>query len=201
MAFINIPNEITKKDIKFYDKIHKKNSYGYIISDLKNIDLKNTEYINSTSLYDYIFDVLDTYIFIVGNANNKREKINLNKIDFMSEIMKFELDIYNNRKTIKKIDISSNVLTIISKDLWLKDEILDTKYKKLINLIIDKSKIHLQDINSDYEKLLNYICDNSENCMGTFRYGLSKLITENYVLIQKNKNINGYIIKTDFSKF
>lgn len=201
MAFINVPKEILKADIKYHGTITKGNSWGYLISDLENKDIKNTEYLNSASFYDYVYSILDTYLFLVGNQNNRNQHIQLNKIDFLAEILKFELELSKKSKTIKTLKIPSKVLNIISKDKWLQCDLTSEESNK-IDFIINHYKTHLKGIQDRYIKYMSYLCDNAEDLTGLFEYGLSKmLLLDDYVKIMKVKNINGYIIKTDFTKF
>ena len=197
---LNIPSKITKKDIKYYGKIYKGNTSKYIISDLYNTNINKVFEMNGYGFYSYVYEIFDTYLFIIGNQIKSKD-INPKNIDFIAKILKFEYDLQNKNSKIFKVDIPSNVLTIISKDKWLQDDILN-KYENIINDIIDVSKPHLKDIQEPYIKYMSYLCDNVENCMGLFEFGLSKLLMYNdYIYIQKHTDFDGYIIKHEHCKF
>jgi hypothetical protein len=195
---LNIPDKITKKDIKSYGIIKKGNSYSYILSDLKNRDKKNTFKLNGYGFYNYVYNILDTYLFIIGNQI-KNKDVNPQNIDFVSKILKFEYLLSNNK--LQKFDIPSQVMTIIATEKWLKDDCTGSS-SKVIDNIIKNRKSYLNAYERPYERQMKYICDNAENSLGTFEYGLCKdLLIQDFIYIQKDTTFDGYIIKTDNRKY
>lgn len=197
---LNIPSKIERQDIKYLGKIYKGNTSKYVLSDLYNTDIKKIFDLNGYGFYSYIYDIFDTYLFIIGNQI-KNKDVNPKNVDFIAKILKFEYDLQNKSSKIFKVDIPSNVLTIISKDKWLQDDLL-SEYKNIIDDIINVGKPHLKNIQEPYIKYMSYLCDNPQNCMGLFEFGLSKLlISDDYVYIQKHTDFDGYIIKYEHCKF
>lgn len=196
---LNVPSKITKNDIKYYGNIYKGNTYKYILSDLYNKDIKNIIEMNGYGFYSYVYDIFDTYLFIIGNQIKSRD-VNPKNIDFIAKILKFEYDLQNKSNKIYKVNIPSNILTIVSKDRWLQDDLLG-KNSKIIDDIINVGKPHLIDIQEPYIRYLSYLCDNVDDCMGLFEFGLSKLLMYNdYVYVQKCTDFDGYIIKYEHCK-
>lgn len=196
---LNIPSKITKKDIKYYGNIYKGNTYKYILSDLYNKDIENTIEMNGYGFYSYVYDIFDTYLFIIGNQIKSRD-VNPKNIDFIAKILKFEYDLQNKNNKIYKVNIPSNILTIVSKDRWLQGDLLGEN-SKIIDDIINVGKPHLKDIQEPYIRYLSYLCDNVDDCMGLFEFGLSKLLMYNdYVYVQKCTDFDSYIIKYEHCK-
>ena len=77
-------------------KIYKDEGYSYILSDVENKNIDNTLILNGYGFYNYIYEIYNTYLFLIGNQIKKRI-INPNKVDFLSKIMKFEY-LLNNKK-------------------------------------------------------------------------------------------------------
>ena len=91
---LNIPSKITKKDIKYYGKIYKGNTSKYIISDLYNTNINKVFEMNGYGFYSYVYEIFDTYLFIIGNQIKSRD-VNPKNIDFVAKILKFEYDLQN----------------------------------------------------------------------------------------------------------
>lgn len=200
MSFINIPNKITRKDIKYCGNIYKDNSFSYILSDLDNTDAENTIKLNGYGWYNYIYKVYDTYLFIIGNQIRNKD-VNIKNIDFISKVLKFEYYLHNNDKKIIDFDIPSNILTIISNERWLDGSFLND-YTKRVDYIINKNKPSLRGIQRPYERYMRFLCDNPYTNMGLFKNGLSmNLLTGNKIKIVKDTSIDGYIIKYDLLPF
>ncbi len=198
--FLNVPTKLTKRDIKNCGIIYKDEGFSYVLSDLQNRDKNKTLNLNGYGYFNYVYNVYDTYLFIIGNQV-KNKDINPNKIDFLSKILKFEYLLAHKNKQVQKFDVPSGVFTIISKERWLKGDFIGSQSKS-IDFIIKHKKVHLQSYERPYERYMRYICDNPENSLGTFKNGLCKdLLTQNYIYIQKDTSIDGYIIKTDNSLF
>lgn len=194
--FLNIP-EIKKKDIKYCGIIFKDNNYFYILSDLKNRSLKNTLKLNGYGFYSYVYDVFNTYLFIIGNQI-KNKDVNPKNIDFVSKVLKFEYMLSINK--VQGFDIPSQVFTITSKEKWLQDDFIGDN-KKMIDNIIKHKKVHLQAYKQPYERYMRYLCDNPSG-LGIFKNSLCKdtLIT-NKIYLLKDTSFDGYIIKYDNRKF
>ena len=184
MSFINVPNKITRKDIKYCGNIYKGNGFSYILSDLENKDIEKTLKLNGYGWYNYVYKVYDTYLFIIGNQI-KNKDINIKNIDFVSKILKFEYYLHNNDKRITDFDIPSNILTIISNERWLDGSFLED-YTKRVDYIINKNKPSLKGIQEPYEKYMRFVCDNPYTNMGLFKNGLSMdLLTGNKIKVIK----------------
>lgn len=200
MIILDLPKKLTKKDIRYLGKIYKDEGYGYILSDVENKNIDNTLILNGYGFYNYIYEIYNTYLFLIGNQIKKRI-INPNKVDFLSKIMKFEYLLNNKSKKIKQINIPSNMFTIIAKEQWLKEDFLGQIQKK-IDDIIDKQKPYLKNIDSSFERSMKFICDNVENTTGLFNNGLSKnILMENKIYVLKDVDFDGYIIKFNHSNF
>lgn len=200
MIILDLPKKLTKKDIRYLGKIYKDEGYGYILSDVENKNIDNTLILNGYGFYNYIYEIYNTYLFLIGNQIKKRI-INPNKVDFLSKIMKFEYLLNNKSKKIKQINIPSNMFTIIAKEQWLKEDFLGQTQKK-IDDIIDKQKPYLKDVDSSFERSMKFICDNVENTTGLFNNGLSKnILMENKIYVLKDVDFDGYIIKFNHSNF
>lgn len=198
--YINVPQNFSRKDIKRYGTIFKDKHYYYILSDIKNRDKSNTIKLNSLGYFSYIYNVCNSYLFIIGNQI-KNKDINPNRVDFLSKILKFEYLQRNKNKKIQRIEIPSKIFTITTKERWLQDDILKEN-KKEIDYIIKHKKVHLQSHKSPYERYMMYLCDNSLEGLGVFEHGLCKdLMTQNFIHIMKDTSIDGYIIKTDNTEF
>ena len=198
--FINVPKGFKSSDIKKCGIIYKTQSYSYILSDIANRNKKNTLLLNGCGFYNYIYDICNTYLFIIGNQKGNKD-INPNKIDFLAKILKFEYLLNNQNRKIQKFDVPSGMFTIVSKERWLQDDLMGVN-SILIDNIIKNKKVHLQAYERPYERYMRYLCDNPETNVGTFKNGLCKdLLTQNYIHIMKDTNIDGYIIKTDDRPF
>lgn len=199
MAFINAPTKFTKDDIKNCGIIYKDERYSYVLTDLYNTNLKNTLKLNGYGFYNYVYDICNTYLFIIGNQI-KNKSVNPNKIDFLEKLLKFEYFLQKNDKNVKSFDIPSNRLVIITHEKWLNDNLTEHRTKDIENIIINK-KTHLQTTERPYIKHLKYLCDN-ENNIGLFKHGLClDLLTDNYVKILKDTSFDGYIIKYNHSEW
>ena len=200
MSFINVPNKITRKDIKYCGNIYKGNGFSYILSDLENKDIEKTLNLNGYGWYNYIYKVYDTYLFIIGNQIRNKD-INIKNIDFISKVLKFEYYLHNNDKRIMDFDIPSNILTIISNERWLDGSFLKD-YTKRVDYIINKNKPSLKGIQQPYERYMRFVCDNPYTNMGLFKNGLSmNLLTGSKIKLMKDTSIDGYIIKYDLLPF
>lgn len=200
MIILDLPKKLTKKDIRYLGKIYKDEGYSYILSDVENKNIDNTLILNGYGFYNYIYEIYNTYLFLIGNQIKKRI-INPNKVDFLSKIMKFEYLLNNKSKKIKQINVPSNMFTIIAKEQWLKEDFLGQTQKK-IDDIIDKQKPYLKNIDSSFERSMKFICDNVENTTGLFHNGLSKnILMENKIYVLKDVDFDGYIIKFNHSNF
>lgn len=198
--FINVPKGFKPSDIKRCGIIYKTQSYSYILSDIENRNKKNTLLLNGCGFYNYIYDICNTYLFIIGNQKGNKD-INPNKIDFLAKILKFEYLLNNKNRKIQKFDVPSGIFTITSKERWLQDDLMGDS-SILIDNIIKHKKIHLQAYERPYERYMRYLCDNPETNIGTFKNGLCKdLLTQNYIQLMKDTSIDGYIIKTDDRPF
>lgn len=198
--YINVPQNFSRKDIKRYGTIFKDKHYYYILSDIKNRNKSNTIKLNSLGYFSYIYNVCNSYLFIIGNQI-KNKDINPNRVDFLSKILKFEYLQRNKNKKIQRIEIPSKIFTITTKEGWLQDDILKEN-KKEIDYIIKHKKVHLQSYKSPYERYMMYLCDNSLEGLGVFEHGLCKdLMMQNFIHIMKDTSIDGYIIKTDNTEF
>lgn len=196
--FINVPEKLTKKDIKNCGIIYKDEDFSYVLSDIKNTDKNKLFTMNGYGFFNYVYNICNTYLFIIGNQI-KNKDIKIKDIDFLSKILKFEYNLQNNSKKIQRIDIPSKVFTILPKKRWLKDDFMGVN-GKLIDDIIKIKKTYLQAYKTPYERHLRYLC--SENSLGTFKHGLCKdLLTQDYIHIFKDTSIDGYIIKTDNRQF
>ncbi len=200
MIILDLPKKLTKKDIRYLGKIYKDEGYSYILSDVENKNIDNTLILNGYGFYNYIYEIYNTYLFVIGNQIKKRI-INPNKVDFLSKIMKFEYLLNNKSKKIKQINVPSNMFTIIAKEQWLKEDFLGKTQKK-IDDIIDKQKPYLKNIDSFFERSMKFICDNVENTTGLFNNGLSKnILMENKIYVLKDVDFDGYVIKFNHSNF
>lgn len=200
MAYIQVPSTFSKDDVINCGIISKDEKFYYLLTDLYNTDLKNTLKLNGYGFFNYIYNIYNTYIFIIGNQI-KNKSINPNKIDFLEKILKFEYFLQRNNKNIKKFDVPSNILTIITQEKWLNDHLMEDKYKSIENIINNK-KYHLQTTERPYIKHLKYLCDNPKTNMGLFKNGLSlNLLNEKYIYLLKDTNIDGYIIKYNHSEW
>lgn len=198
--YINLPNNFTKRDIKELGRIYKEHSYRYILSDIKNRNIKNTLELKGQGFFNYIVNISDTYLFLIGNQIANKD-INPKKIDYLSKIIKFEYLLINNSQKIKKIDIPNRIFTITTKERWLTGDITSF-FTKDIESIIEHKKIHLQACENPYIKYMMYLCDDTKTNFGLFKHGFSKnILHEKYVLTLKDTEIDGYIIKTEHSKF
>lgn len=197
--YLNIPDKITNKDINFIGKIFKQESSSFIISDLENEILKNTFKLTGYGFYNYIYNICDKYLFIIGNQV-KNTDIKPNKIDFISKILKFEYLLNNKDKSINKIDIPSNILTIITPEKWQDKNFLGLMGFEIEN-IIQYTKTYLKNYENNYIKYFKYLCDNNES-YGFFENGFCMdLLTSNYIYILKDTEFDGYIIKYNHEKF
>lgn len=188
--FINVPSELTKRDIKYIGNIFKDSQHKYILSDVLN-----QEYIelNSEGFYSYIYNIGNKYLFIIGNQKGIKD-INPKKIDFINKILFFEYIKNSKPKKIQKFNIPSHILTITSKDNYLKQN-LDNVNLELIKHFSNTSKKYLLQCNSDMEMFYRYLCDNEEG-YGIWEHGLSvNILIDNYIEILKDTSISGYIIK------
>lgn len=197
--FINVPNKLTKHDIKYCGCLMKDEGYSYVLSDLDNTNINNTFKLSSRGFYSYVYNIYDTYLFIIGNQIGNKD-IKPNKIDFLSKILKFEYMLENKDKKIFKADIPSKVLTITASEKWGLIDLDAPFYKNAIKNIY-KNQPFLRKYDT-YKRFLLYLCSNSETNMGVHECYLSKdLLTTDYVFIYKDTDIDGYIIKTEHSKF
>lgn len=195
--FLNVPNKISKKDIISYGNIYKGESYKYILSDVAN--KKNKLILTSVGFYSYIYKILDTYLFIIGNQKGNID-IKPKKVDFLSKILKFEYLEKCNSKQIIKFDVPNQVFTITAHERSINGS-FSNETIKMIETIIDKQKIHLQAYENPYERYMRFLCDN-ENCIGVYKHGLSyDLLNQNYIKVLKDSDISGFIIKVDNREF
>lgn len=196
--FINAPKQFTRKDIKNCGVIYKDYGYRYLLSDIKNKDLNNTFELVTEGFYSYVYNICETYLFIIGNQKGTKD-IKPNKIDFLSKILDFEYKIANKNKKIKTLSIPNSILTLITKEKWLQDDFLNEK-GVLIDNIINNKKIHLQAFKRPYERYLRYLVEIGK--IGTFKNGVVvDMLTEKEIKILKDTSISGYIIKYDNKLF
>lgn len=188
--FINVPNELTKKDIKYIGDIFKDSQHKYILSDVLNKDFIE---LNSEGFFSYVYNICDKYLFIIGNQKGIKD-IKPRKIDFINKILLFEYIKQSKPKKIQKVNIPSHILTITSKDNYLKQN-LDGVNLELIKHFANTSKKHLLESKNDLEMFYRYLCDNEEG-FGIWEHGLSvNTLIDSYVEILKDTDISGYIIK------
>lgn len=192
---LSVPR-LEKEDIKEIGIIEKDSSKGFLVSDLYNTNESNTYQITGYGFFKYVYEVFDTYLFIIDNAIYSKD-VKPKDVDFIAKILKFEYLLQRKPNLFKKLEIPSKVLTLTTNLKWLQDDLI-RDYEKQIDFIIENNKTHLQGIQSPYIKYMSYLCDN-ENCIGLFEHGLSKLLYDDYVLIYKDKAIT--IIKTNHTKF
>ena len=198
--YIGTVNKFNKKDVKRIGVIYKDESTGYLLSDLDNINISNTMKLNGYGFYNYVYDVCDTYLFIIGNCIRTKET-NPKKIDYLSKILKFEYLLQQNNKSIKTIKIPSRVLTITTENKWLHDGIAGV-YSNSIDNVIQTSKIHLQGTQSRYKQYMKYLCDNPVLNIGVFKNGLAlNMLFSDEVIVYKDTEINAYIIKYNQQPF
>lgn len=199
MLLTNLPKQITKQDIKEIGTIMKDECYHYVLSDISNTDINNTYKLSSEGFYSYLYNICNTYLFIIGNSKGLND-IKPNKIDFISKILKFEYLLQKNSKEIKKFDIPNNILLLTSKESLL-EGVLRGVDINIIDFIINKSKIHLNAFERSYERYLRYLCDNDEG-LGICENALVlNLMADNKVYIQKDTSMSGFIIKYQHDEF
>lgn len=199
MLLTNLPKQITKQDIKEIGTIMKDECYHYVLSDISNTDINNTYKLSSEGFYSYLYNICNTYLFIIGNSKGLND-IKPNKIDFISKILKFEYLLQKNSKEIKKFDIPNNILLLTSKESLL-EGVLRGVDTNIIDFIINKSKIHLNAFERSYERYLRYLCDNDEG-LGICENALVlNLMADNKVYIQKDTSMSGFIIKYQHDEF
>lgn len=197
---INVPQGFNKtKDVIKLGEIFKGNSYRYILSDIGNIQKSNTFELSGYGFYSHVYNVCDTYIFLIGNQIKSKD-INVNSINFLDKVLDFEYILQNKPNQIKRIEIPNRVFTITSKDKWLQNDILKEN-AKLIDFIIKEQKTHLRAFKRPYERYLRYLADN-ENGMGISKYALTvNMIYDKHLLIKKYTDFDGYIIKYEHSSY
>lgn len=193
--FINVPNKIYRNDIKYMGKLQKDSGLTYILTDLKGNDLE----LKSTGYFSYIYNVCNTYLFVIGNCKNKID-IDIKDINFISKILEFEY--FRNCKPSKfiNLNIKNSMFSILSKNVYqtfnercFTDDLRHLNYEVIQN-IIDNTKIHLQGC-KPLEKYCYYLQDNNNG------YGLSdnavsiNTLNDNNLCIYKDTSINGFIIK------
>lgn len=193
--FINLPNKVTKKDIKYIGTLNKGQGYSHILCDTLNINPRQVVKLNGYGWFSWVYIVCNTYMFIVGNCIKSKD-VNPNKINFLQKIMDFEYTLQAYPKKVKSVNVPSSYLSLISNLSVLEDDLRGVN-SKLIQTIIDNKKIHLQGYKSPLVKKLMYLCDN-ESCYGISEYGLSiNLLWSKKVQILKDTSFDGYIIKLD----
>lgn len=192
---LSVPR-LEKEDIKEIGIIEKDSSKGFLVSDLYNTNENNTYQITGYGFFKYVYEVFDTYLFVIDNAIYSKD-VKPKDVDFIAKILKFEYLLQRKPNLFKKLEMPNKILTLTTNLKWLQDDLI-RDYEKQIDFIIENNKTHLQGIQSPYIKYMSYLCDN-ENCIGLFEHGLSKLLYDDYVLIYKDKAIT--IIKTNHTKF
>lgn len=199
MYLTNLPTQITKKDIKYLGDIMKDESYSYILSDISNDNINNTYKLNSEGFYSYIYNICNTYLFLIGNSKGLKD-INPNKIDFISKILKFEYLLQNNSKQIKELKTQNNMFTIMSKESFIEGNLKGLDIK-MIDCITDKIKIHLRAFERPLERYLRYLCDNEEGIGTCENACVVNTLIDNKLYIQKDTSMSGYIIKYRHDKY
>lgn len=193
--FINLPNKITKKDIKYIGTLNKGKGYSHILTDIMNTNNRKLVKLNGYGWFSWVYIVCNTYMFVIGNQIKSKD-VNPNKINFLQKIMEFEYTLQAYPNKIKSVNIPSSFLAITSNESVLEDD-LRCVNEDLIQFIINNKKIHLQGYKSPLVKKLMYLCDN-ESCYGISEYGLSvNLLWSKKIQILKDTSFDGYIIKLD----
>ena len=192
--FINVPNKIVVKNRGI---IQKASGFSYILSDISNRDKNKVLKLNGQGFYSYVYDVSNTYLFIIGNQIGNKD-VNPNKVNFQEKVLNFEYTAEKKPKKIQTLDIPSNGFVLTAKEKWLQPDILGENTKMVEN-IIQKRKPHLQGYKRPYERYLRYMCDSG---LGMFKYGLVKdTLTESSIKVLKDTSFDGYIIKYDNTPF
>lgn len=192
--FINVPQKIVVKNRGI---IQKASGFSYILSDISNRDKNKVLKLNGQGFYSYVYDVSNTYLFIIGNQIGNKD-VNPNKVNFQEKVLNFEYTVEKKPKKIQVLDIPSNGFVLISKEKWLQPDILgdDTK---VVDNIIQQRRPYLLNYKRPYERYLRYMCDNG---LGMFKYGLAKdTLTESSIKVLKDTSFDGYIIKYDNTPF
>ena len=192
--FINVPNKIVVKNRGI---IQKASGFSYVLSDISNRDKNKVLKLNGQGFYSYVYDVSNTYLFIIGNQIDNKD-VNPNKVNFQEKVLNFEYIAEKKPKKIQTLNIPSNGFVLTAKEKWLQPDILGDKTKMIEN-IIQKRKPHLQGYKRPYERYLRYMCDSG---LGMFKYGLVKdTLTESGIKVLKDTSFDGYIIKYDNTPF
>ena len=192
--FINVPKKIVVKNRGI---IQKASGFSYILSDISNRDKNKVLKLNGQGFYSYVYDVSNTYLFIIGNQIGNKD-VNPNKINFQEKVLNFEYTAEKKPKKIQTLDIPSNGFVLTAKEKWLQPDILGDN-TKTVESIIQRRKTHLQSYKQPYERHLRYMCDSG---LGMFKYGLVKdTLTENSIKVLKDTSFDGYIIKYDNTPF
>ena len=192
--FINVPKKIVVKNRGI---IQKASDFSYILSDISNRDKNKVLKLNGQSFYSYVYDVSNTYLFIIGNQIGNKD-VNPNKINIQEKVLNFEYTAEKKPKKVQTLDIPSNGFVLTAKEKWLQPDILGDN-TKMVERIIQRRKTHLQGYKQPYERYLRYMCDSG---LGMFKYGLVKdTLTENNIKVLKDTSFDGYIIKYDNTPF
>lgn len=192
--YINVPNKIIVKNRGI---IHKASGYSYILSDISNRDKKESLELKGQGFYSYVYDVSNTYLFIIGNQIGNKD-VNPNKINFQEKVLNFEYTAEKKPKKIQTLDIPSNGFVLTAKEKWLQPDILGDN-TRVVESIIRTRRQHLLDYKRPYERYLRYLCDNG---LDMFKYGLVKdTLIENSLKVLKDTSFDGYIIKYNNTPF
>ena len=192
--FINVPKKIVVKNRGI---IQKASGFSYILSDISNRDKNKVLKLNGQGFYSYVYDVSNTYLFIIGNQIGNKD-VNPNKVNFQEKVLNFEYTAEKKPKKIQTLDIPSNGFVLTAKEKWLQPDILGDN-TKTVESIIQRRKTNLQGYKQPYERYLRYMCDSG---LGMFKYGLVKdTLTENNIKVLKDTSFDGYIIKYDNTPF
>lgn len=198
MAYINLPNTFSHKRVKVKGEIEK-GVGGLILTDLYNTDEQKLFTLNTSGVKNYVVDVYNTYLFIIG-SNVNGAIMNPKRVDYLSKIIKFEYLFRTSSKQLKKIDINSHIFTLTSKERWLSGSVLKENVED-VYFILNNIKTHLNGSENPYIKQMLLLQDN-ENGFGLSQFALAQnILIENHLLVQKDSTFSGYIIKYCHSDF